>query len=119
MHRFEDLPIAQLRSSSQSADPQVVAGLAAIAKLDDELREASLKVRCAGFFVMKGLRCRTHMHSCLAMLADRHNLVVRSVANCVTSAIEHSEWFSVLAPCALPTTPAHNTGSGERTRTQP
>jgi hypothetical protein len=34
--------VAQLRSSSK--DPQVAAGLAAIAKLDADLREASLKV---------------------------------------------------------------------------
>lgn len=40
--RFEDLPVAQLRTSHK--DPEVAAGLAAIAKLDDELREASLKV---------------------------------------------------------------------------
>jgi hypothetical protein len=40
--RFEDLPVAQLQTSHK--DPEVAAGLAAIAKLDDELREASLKV---------------------------------------------------------------------------
>lgn len=40
--RFEDLPVAQLHT--KHADPQVAAGLAAIAKLDGELREASLKV---------------------------------------------------------------------------
>lgn len=40
--RFEDLPVAQLATSHK--DPEVAAGLAAIAKLDEELREASLKV---------------------------------------------------------------------------
>lgn len=40
--RFEDLPVAQMRTSHK--DPEVAAGLAAIAKLDEELREASLKV---------------------------------------------------------------------------
>jgi len=34
--------VAQLQTSH--SDPQVAAGLLAIAKLDDELREASLKV---------------------------------------------------------------------------
>lgn len=39
--------MAQMRTSH--TDPEVVAGLAAIAKLDEELREASLKVcTCVG-----------------------------------------------------------------------
>jgi hypothetical protein len=46
--RFEDLPIATLSAAAAGADPQVVAGLVAIAKLDEELREASLKVGRVG-----------------------------------------------------------------------
>jgi hypothetical protein len=40
--RFEDLPVAQLATSHK--DPEVAAGLAAIAKLDAQLQEANLKV---------------------------------------------------------------------------
>jgi hypothetical protein len=42
LSRFEDLPVAQIRTTHK--DPEVAAGLAAIAKLDEQLREASLKV---------------------------------------------------------------------------
>lgn len=42
LFRFEDLPVAQMRTSHK--DPEVAAGLAAIAKLDEQLREVSLKV---------------------------------------------------------------------------
>lgn len=44
--RFDDLPVAQLRTTHK--DPEVAAGLAQIAKLDEQLREASLKVGDTG-----------------------------------------------------------------------